>query len=106
HATELRLLVEAHAVVDPPDLAVGSEQTVPGLPVGVVDHSVEQREPPEDVRQPFAQREEMFVGVELDEDLHRPRTVRTVSKYGPGNVGPPELTRDQVGGHLAIAQRP
>ena len=76
-------------MVDHEQVALGREQAVAGLAIGVVHHDVEQRHAAELVRALVPHREEVLRRVELHEALDRARALRPVAQDGRRTVGQP-----------------
>ena len=74
------------------------------LPVGVVDQDVEGRHRPEIVQPGLPQREVVLVRVGVDEQLDRPRAVRSIAEDGRGDGRPPQGLRQHERRDLPSAQ--
>src|SRR2546425_8101113 len=106
HRAQLGLDVETETVVDGPDAAVGSEQAVAALAVGVVGDQVEDADArePVAVRGLLAEREVVLLEVRLHELLQRALAVGSLAPYRERHQPPAERLRQVVRGQLALEE--
>ncbi len=102
---QLVLLGEADAVVAAVQVAVGDGQEMADLPVGVVDHRVEDRHFPQRLVVGAAGERDQVDGlVEVDPELAHARAERAVAHDRGGHEVPAGRPGDDVGGDLAAGQ--
>src|SRR5262249_7233557 len=105
---QLRLSVEAEAIVDRVEAAVAAEQTMPALAVGVVRDQIEGAEARE--RRPLPRtprdREVMLVELGVDEQLHGAWAIGALARERRRDEPEPERLGQLVGGHLAPVEPP
>src|SRR5438876_1114549 len=106
HRPQLGLDVEAEPVVDGPDAAVGSEQAVAALAVGVVGDQIERADPGEliTVRGLLAEREVVLGEVRVHELLQRAFAVGPIAPHREGHEPPAERLREVIRGQLALEE--
>src|SRR2546428_704393 len=106
HRAQLGLDVEAEPVVDGPDAAVGSEQAVAALAVGVVGDQIERADPGEliTVRGLLAEREVVLGEVRVHELLQRAFAVGPIAPHREGHEPPAERLREVIRGQLALEE--
>jgi hypothetical protein len=131
HGAQLLLVVQADAMVDAVDAAVGSGQDMATLAVGVVEQDVEHRQPPQLRRVRVHQQRrvaEPVVGaqhptppagdvlhahhvhqrslvLDLYPQLHHSGAERSGPQHRRRYLGPSGGLRDQVGRHLPVGER-
>src|SRR5882724_715332 len=106
HRPQLGLDVETEPVVDGPDAAVGPEQAVAALAVGVVGDQIEGADPGEliAVRGLLTEREVVLREVRGHELLQRALAVGPVAPHREGHEPPAERLREVIRGQLALEE--
>ena len=98
--------MERQGVVDRIHAAVGAEQTVAGLAIGVVGHQVEETNAlkPLGMRGVLAQREVVLGEIRLDEELEGPLAVGPVALDRQRDQAPLERLRQRIRGDFAAEE--
>jgi len=103
---QLVFRVEAHAVVDQPEMVVCIEQEMPGLPVGVVDQQIEERHGTKPLLLRFLEREIVPLGIGVDIELKRAGAFWGIlAEDGRGDQAPAEGLAQAKGRNLAMGKR-
>src|SRR5467141_2559100 len=106
HRAQLGRDVEAEAVVDGPDAAVGAEQAVAALAVGVVGDEIEGADAGEPlaVLRRLAEREVVLAEVRVNELLQRALAIGAVTPNGERDQPPVERLREVIRRQLALEE--